>query len=316
MSKPASKKKVIGVLMGGFSSERKISLQTGKAVAQALREEGFRVKEIDLRRKNISDILTGKNIYIAFIALHGEYGEDGTIQGLLEMAGIPYTGSGVLASALAMDKVKAKEMFSFHSVATPDWVVLHRGEEGNRVRADKAIKKLGFPLVVKPSQQGSTVGITILRSRSGMSKALSGAFKYSKDVILEKYISGMEITVGILDNTPLPVMEIVPMNSFYDFSAKYKKGISEHVIPARLPDSLRLNAQKTALKAHQVLGCSGATRVDLRVEKKGTRYTGLYVLEVNTIPGMTRISLLPEAALSVGMSFNQLVMEILRLGSK
>ncbi len=313
----ALKTKKIGVLMGGWSTERSISLKTGKAIEEALEEEGFRVVGIDVNRK-VLDKLKKENIDLAFIALHGAYGEDGIIQGTLELLGIPYTGSGVLASALAMDKIKAKEIFAFNKIPTPDWQILNRSQKSedrkekaeNRRQIEKMMKKLGFPVVIKPSQQGSTVGVTVVDKIKDIDRALKKAFKYSDKVIIEKYIAGMEITVGIIDNTPLPVMEIVPKSKFYDYSAKYTRGMCEHIIPARLPSSYLLMAQKLALMSHKALGCRGVTRVDLIVEKGSKK---LYVLEVNTIPGMTRISLLPEAARAIGMDFNQLVVKMLRL---
>ncbi|MFH1239049.1 MAG: D-alanine--D-alanine ligase [bacterium] len=308
------KNKKIGVLMGGWSSEREISLKTGRAIEQALAEEGFKVKGIDVDR-NIAARLRKENIDLAFIALHGAYGEDGKIQSLLEILGIPYTGSGVLGSALAMDKVKAKEIFAFHKIPTPRWEVLKRNRKVEDREQLKIIKEFGLPLVVKPSDQGSTVGISIVGKKEGLRKAFREAWCYTDKVIIEEYIPGMEITVGIIGNSPLPVMEIVPKRRFYDFSAKYIDGMAEHVIPACLPSSYLLNAQKLALRAHQSLECSGVTRVDLRVKKNAKGWGKMYVLEVNTIPGMTRISLLPEAARAVGIGFNQLVLEILRLAT-
>ncbi len=308
------KEKKIGVLMGGKSSERRISLRTGAAIEQALREEGFRVVGIDVDNC-VVDKLKKEKIDFAFIALHGSYGEDGTIQGLLELLNISYTGSGVLASALAMDKIKAKQIFHFNKIPTPDWEVIERKQQTkSKEQIQKIIKKFGIPVVVKPSQQGSTIGVTIVDRIEDINTAINKAFKYGDKVIIEKYISGMEITVGIIGNTSLPVMEIVPKTKFYDYSAKYTRGVSEHIIPARLPYSYILRAQKLALRSHQSLECCGVTRVDLRVEKHTRNWGGLYVLEVNTIPGMTKISLLPEAAQSIGIGFNQLVLEILKLG--
>jgi D-alanine-D-alanine ligase len=307
------KNKKIGVLMGGWSSERDISLKTGKAIAKALKEEGFKVKPIDVDRNIASKLKKGK-IEIAFVALHGAYGEDGKIQSLLEIMGIPYTGPGVLSSALAMDKVKSKEIFTFYKIPTPSWSVLHKDEMEDQLLVKKIIGKNKFPLVVKPSDQGSAVGISIVNKKEDLKKAFTSAFYYTNRVLIEEYIPGMEITVGIINNSPLPVLEIVPKTKFYDYSAKYTNGMAEHIIPARLPVSYLLEAQKLALKAHQSLGCSGVSRVDLRVKSKGRSWGKMYVLEVNTIPGMTRISLLPEAARAVGMSFNRLVLEILRLG--
>lgn len=304
--------KKIGVLMGGWSSEREISLKTGQAIAKALRQDGFKVRSIDVTR-DIVYKLKKEKIDIAFIALHGSYGEDGKIQSLLEILDIPYTGSGVLASALAMDKVKAKEIFSFHKLPTPRWQTVRKQELGNQLYLEKIFKETIFPVVVKPADQGSTVGITIVHKKQVLHKACQMAFQYTDKIIIEEYIPGMEITVGVIGNSPLPVMEIVPKTRFYDYSAKYTTGMAEHIIPARLSSSYLVKAQKLALKAHQSLECRGATRVDLRVRRDGRDWGKIYVLEVNTIPGMTKISLLPEAARSVGISFNQLVLEILKL---
>ena len=292
------KTKIIGVLMGGASSEREISLQTGRAVSGALKEAGFKVRDIDVGDRIAEDLRRGK-IDIAFIALHGPLGEDGTIQGLLEVIRIPYTGSGVLSSALAMDKIKSKEIFVQYNIPTPSWQVRERGDS-SPVR--------GFPAVVKPSRQGSAVGITIVDSARNIPSALRLAWRFDRRIIIEKFISGMELTVGILNNKPLPVIQIIPRNRFYDFESKYAAGGSRHVIPAPLPLKIQKQAQELALAAHRALGCSGATRVDLILD----RANKLFVLEVNTIPGMTATSLLPDAARAAGLDFTELVGKILR----
>lgn len=299
MDRSKLRRKRIGVLMGGWSSERAISLKTGKAIYDALKKEKCNVVAIDVDR-NIIEKIKKKKIEIAFIALHGPFGEDGCIQGLLEVLDIPYTGSGVLASALAMDKIKAKEIFTYHDIPTPRWWVI--------TKDDKAlITKLKLPLVIKPSRQGSTVGVSIVETRKELFPAIKKAFSYDKIIIAEEFIPGRELTVGILNNQPMPVMEIVPKNRFYDWQSKYTPGMSKHIVPAPLTKQETKLAQEMALKANQSLGCKGATRVDMRFNKK----QGIFVLEINTIPGMTRESLLPEAARAVGISFNELVIRIL-----
>ncbi len=292
------KKKNIGVLMGGTSSEREISLKTGRSIYKALRQEGFKPIAIDVGKDIVSDLKKHK-IEVAFIALHGPLGEDGTIQGLLEVLGIPYTSSGVLASALAMDKVKAKEIFQAHQIPTPAWQVAQKGQKAR-------IQK--FPVVVKPVRQGSAVGVTIVENQSQLPGALRQSFRYEDTAIIEQYIQGKELTVGVLNDQPLPVIHIIPQNKFYDFESKYAPGGSRHIIPAGLSSSLEKKARFLGVAAHQSLGCRGATRVDMILDNQNR----FFVLEVNTIPGMTETSLLPDAAKACGYSFNKLVLAILK----
>jgi len=294
----AMKKKHIGVLMGGTSSEREISLKTGQSIYNALREEGYKAVAIDVSKNIVSDLKKHK-IDLAFIALHGLLGEDGSIQGLLEVLGIPYTSSGVLASALAMDKVKAKEIFQAHQIPTPAWQVVQKGQ---KARVQK------FPVVVKPVRQGSAVGVTIVEKQSQLPGALRQSFRYEDTAIIEQYIQGKELTVGVLNDQPLPVIHIIPQNKFYDFESKYAPGGSRHIIPAGLSSSLEQKARFLGVAAHQSLGCRGATRVDMILDN----HNRFFVLEVNTIPGMTETSLLPDAAKACGYSFNKLVLEILK----
>ena len=292
------KRKKIGVLMGGTSSEREISLKTGKSIYQALREMGYKAVAIDVGKNIIAD-LKKKKIDLAFIALHGPLGEDGTIQGLLEVLGIPYTSSGVLSSALAMDKEKTKEVFLAYKIPTPAWQVVKKGQHPK-------IQK--FPVVVKPVRQGSAVGVSIIDKPTQLSQALRQSFRYDDKTMIEQYIAGIELTVGVLNNKALPVIRIIPQNKFYDFESKYAPGGSQHLIPAGIPATAEKKARLLGLAAHQALGCRGATRVDMILDKKGR----LFVLEVNTIPGMTETSLLPDAARAAGYSFNTLVLSILR----
>jgi D-alanine-D-alanine ligase len=292
------KDKNIGVLMGGTSSEREISLKTGRSIYKALREEGYKAVAIDVGKNIVADLKKHK-INLAFNALHGPLGEDGSIQGLLEVLGIPYTSSGVLASALAMDKVKTKEIFKAYKIPTPPWQVVKKGQKTN-------IHK--FPVVVKPVRQGSAFGVSIVEKPSQLHRALLQSFRYDDLAVIERYISGIELTVGVLNNLPLPVIRIVPQNRFYDFESKYAPGGSQHIIPAGIPAGLEKKARLLGLAAHQTLGCRGATRVDMILDRQDR----LYVLEVNTIPGMTETSLLPDAAKAVGYSFNALVLAILQ----
>ena len=291
------KKSKIGVLMGGLSEEREISFKTGTAILKALGDKGYKAIGIDAGR-DIPGVLLKKKIDIAFIALHGRYGEDGCMQGLLEVMGIPYTGSGVKASALAMDKAAAKKVMLYHGVSTPASCIYEEG----------AKPKVKAPLVVKPACQGSAIGVSIVRKEAGLKAALKEAAKFSGPVLIEKYIKGRELTVSILDGRVLPIIEIRPKEGFYDFAAKYTKGMTEFVVPAPIAKSAEKKVAKEALKAFEALGCSGAARVDVILDARGTPF----VLEVNTIPGMTELSLFPRAAEAAGLDYPALVEEMLK----
>jgi D-alanine-D-alanine ligase len=293
------KTKKIGVLMGGISPEREISLKTGGAVLKALLAKGYHASGIDVAR-SIATHLAEQKIEVAFIALHGPWGEDGTIQGLLEMIGIPYTGSGVMASALAMDKVMAKKIFSYHKLPTPEFQTVPRGYESVSIG-------LGLPLVAKPVCGGSTIGISIVKSQDELRGALETAAEYDEEIFVEQYVDGRDITVGVLNGEHLPVIEIVPKSGFYDFEAKYAPGKTDYVVPARVPDETRENAQKLGVAAYHALQCAGAARVDFRMDQQGM----LAILEVNTIPGLTERSLLPMAAAEAGIDFPALTERIL-----
>ncbi len=300
--------KNIAVIRGGKSAERKISLKTGKAILDALEKEGYDPLDLDPVNNLHKEL---KEVEVAFIALHGRYGEDGTIQGLLELEEVPYTGSGVLASALAMDKVMSKRIFEQMGINTPKFAVVTSKEMENEESLKKElINKLGLPLVVKPSLEGSSIGLSIINKERDLILAIKDALKHDKQVLIEEYISGREITVGLIGNEDpqvLPIIEIKPKEGIYDFTAKYTKGMTEFVIPASLSKNTYQQAEEFALKAYQALQCRGMSRVDLRVSSKGEAY----VLEVNTIPGMTETSLLPQAAEAVGISFEELVVRIL-----
>ncbi len=292
------KKYKVGVLAGGLSSEREISLKSGKAVLNALIEKGITPQFIDIKdEKNWQNNL---DIDVAFIALHGAFGEDGTVQKILENKGIVYTGSGPEASAIALDKVASKLRFQKTGVLTPEFKVLKKGKEVSS-------RGVVFPCVVKPSYEGSSIGLTIVESIEKFEEAVMHAFKYSNDVLVEEFIPGKELTVGILDNKALPVVEIVPDGTHYDFNAKYNSKGTKYIVPAELTDADRGIVQEMGLKAHMALGCEGFSRVDVRLRGDGKAY----VLEVNTIPGMTERSLLPMAAKASGLVFPDLCLKIL-----
>ncbi|HEY4745628.1 MAG TPA: D-alanine--D-alanine ligase [Desulfuromonadaceae bacterium] len=296
------KTKRIGVLMGGLSAEREVSLKSGAAVHKALLAQGYDAVAIDVDR-DLAAVLVRERVEAVFIALHGRYGEDGCVQGLLELMAIPYTGSGVLASALAMHKLYSKQTFSAQGILTAPFHHVRRGET---VRL--ADLPFGLPLVVKPVQEGSSVGVSIVKQESQLEAALEMAFRYDDAILVEQFIKGQEVQVGILDDQPIGAIEIVPKNEFYDYEAKYTDGMAEHIFPARLEPALYAKAQATGLAAHRSLGCSGYSRVDLLVTPAGD----CYVLEVNTLPGMTALSLLPEiAAKGAGLSFEALVARII-----
>ncbi|MCM0080203.1 D-alanine--D-alanine ligase [Geomonas sp. Red32] len=291
------KHKKIGVLMGGLSAEREVSLSSGQAVLRALNSLGYRAVGIDVGR-DLAGRVAAEGIEIAFIALHGRFGEDGSVQGLLELMGIPYTGSGVLASALAINKIFSKTVFSAAGLSVAPYQVLRRGEPLN----------LSFPLpvVVKPSQEGSSVGVSIVKELSQMAAALEEAFKYDSEILVETFIAGREVQVGILDGRALGAIEIVPKREFYDFEAKYTAGMAEHILPARLPEATYEKVLRAGEKAHACLACDCYSRGDFLVTESGD----CYILEVNTLPGMTDLSLLPEIAGGAGISFQYLVEKI------
>jgi D-alanine-D-alanine ligase len=291
--------------MGGRSAEREISLRTGQAVYRALRRRGYRVVAIDVD-ESLPQQLKAKRVALVFLALHGPGGEDGTIQGLLETIGMPYTGSGVRASAMAMHKVTAKELLACHGIPVPAGTVIRRGE------ATKKPAGLRWPLIVKPAAEGSTIGISIVRKPSEWRAALRRAHKHDREAVVEAYIPGHEITVSVLKSArrprALPTIEIVAPGGFYDYAAKYTKGRSCYLCPAPLSAAVNRRVTDLAVRAYEVLGCDGAARVDFRVTPGGQPY----VLEVNTIPGMTETSLLPMAAAKAGMDYETLTEEILK----
>lgn len=294
----------IGVLMGGYSSEREVSLKSGKAVYEALKVSGQDAVAVDIQKPDkdyVINLLLSYDIGAAFVALHGEFGEDGKLQAVLEEMRIPYTGSGPKASALAMDKMSSRNEFRAAGLAVPVSCLLDKGH--------KKIKGLkGFPLVVKPAAGGSSLGLSIADNPAQLKSAINLAFQYDKKVIIEEYAAGREITVGIFEDMPLEPIEIKPKQRFFDYKAKYASGQTEYIVPARLPFKAMALLKQTALKAHTILGCSFFSRVDIILAADNEPV----VLEVNTIPGFTATSLLPKAALERGIPFTELVVRICR----
>ena len=301
MNRTELKYKKIAVLMGGLSAEREISLKTGQAVLSALLENGCDAVAIDAGH-DLPTQLREVGAEVAFICLHGRYGEDGTVQGLLEMMQIPYTGSGVMSSSMVMDKVVTKQILLYHEISTPGFVAYRCGDD----RSVLFKRCRHFPLVVKPAREGSTIGISIAQDRTELEAGLEEALKHDDLVLIEDYIQGDEITVSILNNESLPIIQIVPKSGFYDYESKYTPGHTEYLLPAPLEAVLYNRLQETSVAACKALACRGAARVDFMVRERE-----FFCLEVNTIPGMTATSLLPKAAAEAGISFNELVMQIL-----
>ncbi|MBU0503072.1 MAG: D-alanine--D-alanine ligase [Candidatus Omnitrophota bacterium] len=301
----------IGVLMGGPSSEREISLKSGKAVLDNLKLIGMDVIGVDIKTDNIEDninSLKSFNLNCAFIALHGRFGEDGKIQKILDRLKIPYTGSGPKASGLAMDKLDSHEIFKANHLDVPDYKMLDK----KTLRLDPTILDSAFhlPLVIKPVTGGSSIGLSIVTKEADLKDALELAFGYDERVIVEEYIKGRELTVGILDGLALPVIEIIPKKQFFDFEAKYQAGMAEYIVPAKLNDDIQKKVQDVGLSAHKLLGCYGCSRADIILSENDIPF----VLEVNTIPGFTLSSLLPKAAKAAGIDFPRLCLKLLELG--
>lgn len=300
----------IGILMGGYSSEREISLKSGNAVFQALKRQGCHASALDITEKDeekIKQVIARTDLDIAFITLHGRLGEDGTIQSILEQLDILYTGSGITASRLALNKVSTQDLFKRNHINISPYAALPRGRDADAIAAVEGIGS--FPVVVKPACEGSSIGITIVRDSGGLNEALARAWQYGELALAEKYIEGQEVTVGILDRQALPVVEIRPKGVFFDFTAKYSQGMSDYIVPAKIPAEAVVSLQNEALKAHHVLGCEDFSRVDFILGRDGAHYA----LEVNTIPGFTSTSLLPKAAQAAGIGFEQLCIRIIQL---
>ena len=292
----------IGVLMGGVSAEREISLKTGNAVANSLVSMGYNVKKFDLDKNFFED---AKNIDICFNALHGTLGEDGKIQGVLELLNIPYTGSGVEASAIAMDKIKSKIIFKYYGLAVPDFFSVKKGEKAELL--NKKINNLRLPYFIKPNAQGSSVGASIAYSKSELYLALEDAFKYDDEVIAEEYIVGREIQFAVFSGKPLGCVEIKPNDSFYSYSAKYTKGKTEYILNPDLTEEEYKACENASVLAHTSLDCKGITRTDIILSDSGKAY----VLEINTLPGLTEFSLVPMIAQKKGIDFNSLIKNII-----
>lgn len=295
--------------MGGRSGERDVSLRSGKNVFDSLKRQGFNVIFMDIEDDMIPK-LKKRKIDLVYIALHGRYGEDGVVQGMLEIANIPYTGSKVLASALAMNKLASKRIFNALKVPTPHYMAIDINSDVEK-EAEKIKKQFTFPLILKPTSEGSSLGVSLIKNKESFLEILKTTVDEYKDVFVEEYIEGTEITVGVIgtwkDVQALPVLELVPHNEFYDFESKYTAGMTDFILPARLPENIYKKAQEIALAAHKALGCYGLCRVDMIVGKDNIPY----VHDVNTIPGMTDQSDLPAQAKHAGISFDQLVLKIL-----
>jgi D-alanine-D-alanine ligase len=295
--------KKVAVLYGGRSAEREVSLNTGKGCAEALRSRGHDVTLLDVDL-DVATRLRAEGVAVAFLALHGRWGEDGCIQGLLESMAIPYTGSGVLASALGMDKVFSKMLFREHGLKVIEYRAF-APEQAERITV--ADLPFGLPAVVKPGAEGSSVGVHIVREASALTDACRDAARYKGALIVERYVKGAEIDVAVLDGRALGAIEIVPSREFYDYTAKYTPGSTQYFYPARIPQEHQRRACEAAERAHEVLGCSGVTRTDFIVTADGTPF----ILEVNTLPGMTATSLVPKIAAGNGLSFTDLCERLL-----
>lgn len=295
--------------MGGQSAERDISLKSGRAVREALLRQGYDAVAIDVDI-TLPERLLGQKIQVAFIALHGPGGEDGTVQGLLEIMKIPYTGSSVRANAIAMHKHAAKTLLAYHGIPVPRGILIKAADPKRKSRR-AILKGMKWPLVVKPATQGSTFGISVVHRPSEWPGALRLAHHYDSEAIAEDYIPGREVTVGVLQGAStlmaLPALEIQVPGGFYDYAAKYERGKTRYLCPAPLPKPLQKRLEDLAVRTFTILGCAGAARVDFRVTPRGQPY----VLELNTVPGMTETSLLPMAALEVGIDYDSLTERIL-----
>ena len=292
----------IAVLMGGPGSERDLSLATGRGVSKALRSAGANVVDVDVRDEKFK---LPDDVDLAFITIHGTFGEDGQVQKILEDRGIAYTGEGVQGSELAFDKIRSKEKFREHGVTTPKWEVITAEQRPT----------IPLPIVVKPPRQGSTVGVYIIKSESELDSALAEAAKYDRELLIEEFIAGRELTIGILGDHALPILEIIPKSGFYDFNNKYPflnpqaGGGAEHVCPAKIDKEKTKAIQDLALRAHRALGLQVYSRVDVLLPENGPPT----LLEANTIPGMTEASLLPEAAAAAGIDYVDLCLRIIEL---
>ncbi|KUG26464.1 d-alanine--d-alanine ligase [hydrocarbon metagenome] len=327
-----NKKLKIALLVGGSSPEREVSKESSKSIAEAIKNLGHELVLIDpayginqpieeekfFAKENYSEVKTENyvlalnspllnNVDLVFLGLHGKYGEDGTVQSLLELRGLKYTGSKILSSVMAMDKSMSKIMFQHFDVATPNWFVVNCNEHNYNLIKEKIKKFFGFPCVIKPNDQGSTVGLTICRGESEVEESVKLALNFSNKALVEEYIPGREVTVGIIGQQPLPVLEIVPKHGLYDYECKYTDGMSDYIVPAEIPDKTAQHLQQQALLAFNSVECSNYARVDFRLTNDNKNYC----LEVNTLPGMTSHSLIPKMAKAIGVSFDELIDKII-----
>jgi D-alanine-D-alanine ligase len=304
------KKLTIALLAGGISSEREISLQSGDQVHEALDKKKFDVIRYDPKTDLNRLVAEAPNIDAALIILHGPYGEDGTVQGLLDLLDIPYQGSGVLGSAIAMNKLVSKHLYERFGLPVPPYIVI---QHNNAIDPEEYLERLGMPLVVKPVKGGSSVGISIVKSKESLKNAVDEAFNHDDTVLIESYIDGIELTGGVIGNKnleALPIIEIIPdkEHEFFDYEAKYTAGITREICPARIDEDLTVKAQTYAKMAHSSLFCKGYSRTDMILKKRE-----IYIIETNTIPGMTATSLLPLAAGAAGIGFSQLLDRLIEL---
>jgi D-alanine-D-alanine ligase len=313
------KNKRVGVLMGGPSSEREISIKSGRAVCKALEAKHMDHVPVELiaglsmngYKQVVSDLITRMKIDVVFIMLHGEFGEDGTVQELLEEMNVPYTGSSSRASKVAMNKITAKEVLKTNDIPIARHEVLSKDTFDKCRDINLYFKLLGSRLVVKPSNGGSSIGLNIAASEKDLKAAIDDAFRYDDKLIVEEYVPGREITVGIVEDSALPIVEIVPKRFFFDFTAKYEKGMTEYIVPAEIDGKMYKTCQDVGLRVHKALSARSFSRVDIILNEK----IGPVVLEINTIPGFTETSLLPKAAKSAGISFEDLCLKILESAS-
>lgn len=299
----------VALLAGGASDEREISLASGRGAGNALREAGFSVTEFDpAEKKDLQNLIAG-NYDVAFLCMHGKMGEDGTLQGFLEMIGLPYIGSGVWSSALAMDKAKSKLFYENADIQTPVSVTLYSPDD---MSVEDILSTVGESCVVKPATEGSALGVYIVKGADEVKDAIEKAFELDSEVLVETFVKGTELTIAVLGNEQLealPVIQIVPRNEFYDFESKYAPGGSQHLCPAPLNAEATEKVQAMAKAAHRVLGCSGISRSDFIMDENGE----FWILETNTLPGMTETSLLPDAARAAGIEFPELCTRLIEL---
>lgn len=301
------------VLMGGWSEEREVSLRSGSAVLKALQNMGYEAQGMDLKEIAVQQIVDYQPDLV-YLALHGKDGEDGTVQGMLEIMGLRYTGSGVAASAIGINKVLTKKIVSFEGIPTAPFTIIKKTEFiTSELRIKDLIENIGLPLVIKAATQGSSIGTYIVKDAAAVPKAIEAAFEYDPEVLVEKFIEGTEVTSAVVGNENpevLPLIEITSENEFYDFESKYTPGMCAHIIPARVEQSVQDRIADLSLVIYKTLNCRGCARIDFMIDKSGQPF----MLEVNTIPGMTEMSLVPDAARAAGMSFEQIVDKIVQLG--